>query len=107
MGLGASHLEKSVVEKELTTMFDSKWLRTTASDTGLIKRERKIDPVIMFWALAIGYGAMLIRTLSGLKREYEVRGKIKVSDSSWNERFTEHAQYHVDIDLNQSNIVKL
>jgi len=88
MGFGASRLEKSVVEKELTTMFDSMWLRTTASDTGLIKRERKIDPVIMFWALAIGYGAMLFRTLSGLKREYEVRGKVKVSDSSWNERFT-------------------
>jgi len=34
-------------------MFESKWIREKARESGLIERERKIDPVIMFWTLAI------------------------------------------------------
>jgi len=85
---GISQFGKDIVEKELITMFESKWLRSKAMETGLVKRERKIDPVIMFWTLAIGYGAQLYRTIVQLKREYEVRGKVLLSDSSWHDRFT-------------------
>lgn len=42
----------------------------------------------MFWTLAIGYGSQLYRTITELKREYEVRGKVSISDSSWYDRFT-------------------
>jgi len=38
-------------------------LRKTAIDTGLIKRERKIDAVIMFWVLTLSFGVRLQRTL--------------------------------------------
>jgi putative transposase len=69
-------------------MFESKWIREKARESGLIERERKIDPVIMFWTLAIGYGSQLYRTLTELKREYEVRGNVSISDSSWHDRFT-------------------
>jgi putative transposase len=85
---GIPQFEKDIVEKELISMFDSKWLRLKAEETGLVERERKIDPVIMFWAIAIGYGTQLYRTLSELKRKYEVHGKVLVSDSSWHDRFT-------------------
>ncbi len=88
MRRGVPHFGDNVVERELTTMFESKWLRDKARETGLIERERKIDPLMMFWALAIGYGAQLYRTLSQLKREYEVRGRVLISDSSWHDRFT-------------------
>jgi putative transposase len=88
MRKGASQFGKDIVEKELTTMFESKWIRANARESGLVERERKIDPVIMFWSLAIGYGTQLCRTLAELKREYEVRGKISISDSSWHDRFT-------------------
>jgi IS4 transposase len=84
----ASPFGKDIVEKELTMMFESKWLRAKAIETGLVERERKIDPVIMFWTLAIGYGSQLYRTLTELKREYEVRGNVLISDSSWHDRFT-------------------
>ena len=40
--------EKNLVERELCDLFPAEWLREKAKDTGLIKRERKIDPVIMF-----------------------------------------------------------
>jgi len=69
-------------------MFPEEWLRETARETGLIKRERKIDPTIMFWVLTLSFGVRLQRTLASLKREYEKEAKTKLSDSSWYYRFT-------------------
>ena len=88
MRKGASQIGKDIVEQELTMMFESKWLRAKAKETGLVERERKIDPIIIFWTLTIGYGTQLYRTLTELKREYEVRGNVLLSDSSWHDRFT-------------------
>jgi putative transposase len=88
MQKGVSQFGKDIVEKELTLMFEPKWIRDKARESGLIERERKIDPLIMFWTLAIGYGSQLYRTLTELKREYEVRGNVSISDSSWHDRFT-------------------
>ena len=42
MAKGVSQIGKDIVEKELTTMFESKWLRSKAIETGLVERERKI-----------------------------------------------------------------
>lgn len=78
----------NLVERELCSLFPSEWLRNKAKETGLIKRERKIDPVIIFWVLAIGYGTFLQRTLAGLKRNYETASNRILSDSSWYYRFT-------------------
>jgi putative transposase len=39
---------KSSLENPLRKMFPEEWLRETARETGLIKRERKIDPTIIF-----------------------------------------------------------
>jgi len=63
--------DKNLIERTLCELFPPDWLRDKARETELIKRERKIDPVIMFWTLAIGYGTFLQRTLAGLKRNYE------------------------------------
>lgn len=73
---------KGIVEQELASMFEPKWIRTASKDSGLNERERKIDPHIMFLTLAIGYSSLLYRTLTELKREYEARGNASVSDSS-------------------------
>jgi IS4 transposase len=78
----------SVVEETLNRMFAPEWLRETARDTELIKRERKVDPVLMFWVLTLSYGVRLQRTLAGLKRCYETAGKTELSYSGWYERFT-------------------
>jgi hypothetical protein len=50
-------------------------LRETARETGLIKRERKIDLTIMFWVLSLSFGVRLQRTLARLKRQYEKKQK--------------------------------
>jgi IS4 transposase len=80
--------EQSFIEKDLCTMFSPEFLRKTAIDTGLIKRERKIDAVIMFWVLTLSFGVRLQRTLASLKRSYEKEAHEELSDSSWYYRFT-------------------
>jgi putative transposase len=80
--------EPDVIEKDLCTAFSPEWLRKTAQETGLIKRERKVDPTIMFWVLAMSFGVRLERCLASIKRSYEKSSDKKLSDSSWYERFT-------------------
>jgi len=77
-----------IFESNLCKVWDPGWLRNKAKETGLIKRERKIDPVVMFWVLVLSFGVRLQRTLAQLKREYEKKAKVTISDSSWYERFT-------------------
>lgn len=76
------------LEDSLREMFPEDWLRQTAKETGLIKRERKIDPVILFWVLTLSFGVRLQRTIASLKRQYEKEANTTVSDSSWYYRFT-------------------
>jgi hypothetical protein len=76
------------LEDSLREMFPEEWLRQTARKTGFIVRERKIDPVIIFWVLTLSFGVRLQRTLARLKREYETESRKTLSDSSWYCRFT-------------------
>ena len=76
------------LEDSLREMFPEEWLRQTAKETGLIVRERKIDPVIIFWVLTLSFGVRLQRTLASLKRKYETESRKTISDSSWYYRFT-------------------
>lgn len=77
-----------MIEEELTTLFSPEFLRKTAKETGFIKRDRKINPVLMFWSLTLGFGVQLQRTLASLRRLYEEKGKIHISRSSYYDRFT-------------------
>jgi len=78
----------TTLEDSLREMFPEEWLRQTAKETGLIIRERKIDPVVIFWVLTLGFGVRLQRTLASLKREYEKEANKTICDSSWYDRFT-------------------
>ena len=72
----------------LTKLFPEDFIRNTASETGFIQRERKIDPVILFWVIVLGFGVNFLRTIRGLKRRYEAESAIQMSISSFNDRFT-------------------
>jgi len=77
-----------LIEKELNRLFSPEWLRETAKETGFLKRERKIDPALMFWVLSLGFGVQLQRSLASLRRRYEEKGEVHISRSSFYERFT-------------------
>ena len=72
----------------LTRLFPEDFLRSTAFEAGFIQRERKIDPVILFWVIVLGFGVNFLRTIRGLKRKYETESNINISISSFNDRFT-------------------
>ncbi len=74
--------------EDLNSIFSQEWLRKIADETGLIKRERIIDPTIMFWVLVLGFGVRLQRSLASLKRVYENKSGQSIRDSSWYYRFT-------------------
>ena len=80
--------EPDIIEKDLCTLFPQEWLKQAAKETGLIKRERKVTAVEMFWVLVNSYGVRLARNLAFIKRNYEKSSNKKLSDSSWYERFT-------------------
>ena len=76
------------IEAELNKLFSPDWIRKVAKETALIKRERKIDPVLMFWVLVLGFGVQLQRTLASLHREYEEKGAVHLSRGGFYERFS-------------------
>ena len=72
----------------IVEMFPEDFLRNTARETGVVKRERKIDVVILFWVITLGFGVRFLSTIRGLKRKYEEKAKITLSISSFHDRFT-------------------
>ena len=72
----------------IVEMFPEDFLRNTARESGLVIRERKIDPVILFWVLTLGFGVRFLSTIRGLKRKYEEKAGVKLSISSFYDRFT-------------------
>ena len=72
-----------LIEEELNRLFSPDLLRKMAKETGFVKRERKIDPALMFWSLTLGFGVQLQRTLASLRRLYEEKGEVHISRSSF------------------------
>ena len=72
----------------LTRLFSEDFIRSAAAETGFIQRKRKIDPVILFWVIVLGFGVNFLRTIRGLKRKYENESNTQMSISSFNDRFT-------------------
>ena len=81
MGLNNEKELDPTVKSIIMEMFPEDFLRNTARETGVVKRERKIDPVILFWVFTLGFGVRLLSTIGGLK----LRGE--------NEDNVEHKQF--------------
>lgn len=71
------------IEIMLNAMFSPDWLCQTASEVGLVKRNRKIDPVALFWVLVLGFGACVERTLASLRRAYETASAKSIVPSAY------------------------
>lgn len=80
-------IEPYEIEKVMNKMFPPEWLRATAAKVGCVKRNRKIDPVILFWVLVLGFGVGAQRTLASLRRAYEAASAETLVPSSFYERF--------------------
>lgn len=81
-------LAPTAIPEALAKMYPPEWLEETSKETGLIKRQRKIEAVGFFWVLVLSFGLGMQRSLAGLKRQYEKRINKSLSDGSWYPRFT-------------------
>ena len=68
-------------------MFTPEWLRETAAKVGYVQRERKIDPVTLFWVLVLGFGVGAQRTIASLRRAYETAAAETLVPSAFYYRF--------------------
>jgi hypothetical protein len=82
-----SNIDHKQFEKILNEMFSPEWLRKTATDVGYVKRNRKIDPAVMFWILVLGFGVGVQRTIATLRRAYETASAKSIVPSSFYDRF--------------------
>lgn len=80
--------EPDVIEKDLCKLFPKEWIRNAAKETGLIKRERKIEAFVLLWTLVFSFGVHLPRNLANMKRKYVKASKKQIAESSWYMRFT-------------------
>ncbi len=57
-----SNCEKKVdpTVETIADVFPEEFLRNTARETEVVIRERKIDPVILFWLLTLGFGVRFL-----------------------------------------------
>ena len=55
---------------------------------GYVKRNRKIDPAVMFWILVLGFGAGVQRTIATLRRAYETASAESIVPSAFYDRFS-------------------
>lgn len=76
------------IETKLNAIFSPDWLRQTANEVGLVKRNRKIDPVALFWVLVLGFGVGVERTLASLRRAYETASAKSIVPSAFYDRFS-------------------
>lgn len=81
-------LNPNDIPKVLEQLLPPDKIRENAEKTGFINRNRKIEPVAFVWALILGFGVRLQRTLASLKRSYEEETENDISYGSWFERFT-------------------
>ena len=45
----------------IVEMFPEAFLRNTARETGVVIREHKVDPVVLFWVLTLGFGVRFLK----------------------------------------------
>jgi|TARA_Y100000031_G_scaffold129731_1_gene148959 IS4 transposase len=72
----------------LVEMFPPDLILRLSRETGMLKRQRLLDPILFFWVLVFQFGANFTRKIRGLQRSYEVSARIEMSDSAFFERFT-------------------
>jgi IS4 transposase len=72
----------------LTSIFPDSLIETLARETGAFQRVRKIGIVAFFWTLVLGFGTGESRTLSGLRRSYELMTGTRLVASAFYDRFS-------------------
>jgi len=77
-----------VALEEATRLFPADRIREVAEASGFTQRLRKIDPVLFFWNLILGFSCSAQRTLTSLHRQLEKISEREFAPSSFFDRFS-------------------
>jgi len=81
--------EKSTpLRTALSRMFPAALLKRLARETGAVRRQRRVDPVKLFWVLTLTLGSGGRRSFADLRRSYKRIAGVRLSASSFYNRFT-------------------
>ena len=80
---------EDTVEAALCHLFPSDWLERHARETGLVQRQRKINPISLFWTLILSFGIGKDHRIASLRRAYEAATGVLLSTSSFYDRFNQ------------------
>jgi len=81
------YLDPEEIPRSLESLFPQEEVDRIADETGFTKRHRKVEPYIFFWSIVLGFGVQLQRTLESLRRGYGDMAGVRISQSSWHDRF--------------------
>ena len=81
--------QDNAIEASLCELFPADFLRQQAEETGLIQRDRKVDPVALFWTLVLGFGIGTDRKIADLRRGYIAATGNWLCRSAFYDRFTD------------------
>jgi len=73
----------------LRTIYPADLIKSTASDVGFVLRQRNLRVVALFWAMTLGIGVTMQRSMEGVRRAYNKRVSRKntMAKTSFAERF--------------------
>lgn len=80
--------ESMPLRTALSRLFPAALLRRLARDSGMVRRRRRVDPVKLFWVLVLTLGGNGQRSFAELRRSYERVTGVRLSASSFYNRFT-------------------
>ena len=75
-------------QRTISELFPPDWILEKARETGMLKRERDIDPVVFFWTLVLNFGIELRHAIVGFQRSYgRYAGSVVAYSSFYNPIF--------------------
>lgn len=79
--------EDSLLHSVLTSLLPNTWLESSARASGVLRRQRKVSVPLFFWTLIFGFAVGSQRSISALRRMYELRAGCTLSHATFFARF--------------------
>lgn len=80
--------QSTPLRQALSSWFPSAMLRKLAVEEAVVRRQRRVDPVALFWVVVLSVSPSGDRTLAELHRSYEKVTGCRLAHSSFYQRFT-------------------
>ena len=76
------------IRRVLSSVISPNQVEQTARESGFIVRARKVEPAAFFWTLVLGFGIGAHKSLSSLRRCYQLHTGTTLVPSAFYDRFT-------------------